>query len=222
MKKSKKQKNIQLVVIILAILLSFFAWDTIVIYPVKLFVVLLHEISHGIAAVFTGGSIDSININEYLGGIAATHGGNEIIIISAGYLGSLFFGLLLFYSSYDKNVSLWFCTALSILLLIFAANFLTTSLGKTFAVAIAALLIISPRYFNEIIHQTWIRIIGILSSIYVLIDIKEDLLTKNGYQTDTVMLEAFTGIPSYITGIAWFTVTLIALFFIGKKLVNTN
>ena len=34
-----------------------FLWDTPLIYPLKIFVVLLHEISHGIVALATGGSI---------------------------------------------------------------------------------------------------------------------------------------------------------------------
>ena len=31
-------------------------WDTFLVYPFRLFVVFLHEISHGLAAVFTGGA----------------------------------------------------------------------------------------------------------------------------------------------------------------------
>ena len=34
-------------------------WNTPVVAPLKIFVVLLHEISHGVAAVLTGGSIES-------------------------------------------------------------------------------------------------------------------------------------------------------------------
>jgi len=37
-------------------------WDTFVVYPFRLFVVLFHEISHGLAAVVTGGSIVSIGL----------------------------------------------------------------------------------------------------------------------------------------------------------------
>ena len=37
-------------------------WDTRIIYPLKIFVVFLHEVSHGIAAVVGGGSIARIEI----------------------------------------------------------------------------------------------------------------------------------------------------------------
>ena len=35
-----------------------FLWDTPVVYPLKIFVVMLHEISHGIASLTTAGSIE--------------------------------------------------------------------------------------------------------------------------------------------------------------------
>ena len=38
-------------------------WDTVVAYPFRVFVVLLHEISHGLAAVLTGGRIVSIGLS---------------------------------------------------------------------------------------------------------------------------------------------------------------
>jgi len=35
-------------------------WNTPVVYPLKIFVVFMHEISHGIAAMATGGQIEEI------------------------------------------------------------------------------------------------------------------------------------------------------------------
>jgi hypothetical protein len=45
-----------------------FLWDTWLVTPLKLFVVMLHEVSHGLAAVATGGSIDRIVLTPDLGG----------------------------------------------------------------------------------------------------------------------------------------------------------
>ena len=42
---------------------SLVLWDTFVVYPFRLFVVFLHEISHGLAAVATGGRIVSIGLS---------------------------------------------------------------------------------------------------------------------------------------------------------------
>ena len=72
-----------------------FMWDTPVVYPLKIFVVLLHEVSHAVAAVATGGHVDRIVLDPYQGGAAYVTGGNAFITLSAGYLGSLAWGVLL-------------------------------------------------------------------------------------------------------------------------------
>ena len=63
----------------IALLLIFIAigllWNTIVVYPLKIFVVFMHEVSHGLAAVVTGGEIVEIQINPQQGGHALTRGG---------------------------------------------------------------------------------------------------------------------------------------------------
>ena len=73
--------------------LVFALWNTPVVFPVKVLVVFLHELSHGLAAVLTGGSIVAISLSVQQGGEATTLGGNGFIILSAGYLGSLLFGV---------------------------------------------------------------------------------------------------------------------------------
>ena len=67
-------------------------WGTFVVYPFRLFVVFLHEISHGLAAVATGGRIVSIGLSVDEGGVCLTRGGWPFLILNAGYLGSLLWG----------------------------------------------------------------------------------------------------------------------------------
>jgi hypothetical protein len=76
-------------------LLAVIFWDSLLVYPVKLFVVVLHEFSHGIAAILTGGSIDRIEISRQIGGVCYIRGGSSLIVSSAGYLGSIFWGCLI-------------------------------------------------------------------------------------------------------------------------------
>jgi len=67
-------------------------WGTVAVTPIKLLVVLLHEISHGLAAVLTGGSISTIEVNANQGGVCYTVGGSRWFMLSAGYLGSMLWG----------------------------------------------------------------------------------------------------------------------------------
>ena len=52
-----------------------------------------------LAAVATGGAIVELQVNAQEGGHCMTLGGNRFVILSAGYLGSLFFGAGILLSS---------------------------------------------------------------------------------------------------------------------------
>jgi hypothetical protein len=96
-KKIKSEQNKTDIYIPLGIsIFSLILWDSSIIYPIKIFVVLLHEISHAIAAIVSGGSVESISLDLNLAGNTVTKGGNQILIALSGYLGSLIFGLLNF------------------------------------------------------------------------------------------------------------------------------
>jgi len=59
-------------------------WYTPVVYPLKIFVVLLHEMSHALAIWATGGQVESITLNPMQGGVTYGRGGIPLITLSAG------------------------------------------------------------------------------------------------------------------------------------------
>lgn len=216
-KLSKKEKQrLELFIILAVVIFSILIWDTIILYPVKLFVVLLHEISHGIAAVLTGGKIVSIEIFENLGGQCLTSGGVSFVVASAGYLGSLCFGSLLFLSAYNKKIENWSTYSIAFILIFFAANYMVGSIGILLALSFSFLLIISSKYFNQIFHRYFIKILGIISSFYVLVDIKEDLLTFAYRETDAHLLAKISGIAAPIWGFLWFLISVVVVYFLFK------
>ena len=70
-------------------------WYTPLVYPLKIFVVLLHELSHALAIWATGGSVDRIVLDPRQGGATWGTGGSAFVALSAGYLGSLLWGTAL-------------------------------------------------------------------------------------------------------------------------------
>jgi xanthosine utilization system XapX-like protein len=64
-------------------------------YPFRLFVTMIHELGHGLAAVLTGGSFLRFEVSPRGAGLAYTSGGSRFIIIQAGYLGTALFGAAL-------------------------------------------------------------------------------------------------------------------------------
>ncbi|MBN1300450.1 MAG: M50 family metallopeptidase [Melioribacteraceae bacterium] len=214
-KLSKKQKQyLELGIIAIIGIAAIILWDTPLVYPIKLFVVLMHEISHGIAAVITGGHIQAIQINEYLGGECITDGGNAFVIAFSGYTGSLFFGSILFVSGYKRKFALWSCTILSALLLVFSANFLYGGLGVALSILYTVILFLSPRYFKPDVNSYILKILGTVSLIYVVIDIKEDIFTNDLIPSDAFVLANMTGTSLWLWGSLWMIITLAVIYFL--------
>ena len=55
-----------------------------------------HEISHGLAALLTGGAIHKITLNFDGSGMATTSGGVRFLVTFSGYAGSALWGLLIY------------------------------------------------------------------------------------------------------------------------------
>ena len=216
-KPSKTQKQLIEFSILAAIALcSFFFWDSFFIYPIKIFVVLSHEISHGLATIFTGGKLQSILLTSTLGGATYTIGGNKFVIASAGYLGSLSFGVLLFISGYNTNVRKVVGIVFAIILILFAANFISGALGRVISVVFALLFIILPFYTDEVVNSYFFKIFGLISTFYVVIDIKEDLFSDIYRPSDAQFISEITSMPVMFWSIFWFLISLTVIFFLVR------
>lgn len=222
LRKKSKSKGVisssqkELLILLAIAIVAIFIWNTLLIYPVKLLVVILHEISHALVTIFTGGSVIAMNVSTNLAGGVTSEGGNEFLIASAGYLGSLIFGILIFFSADNKKLNLWSSTIIAVLLLLFAANFFTNPVVIIFTIFYSALFYAAPRYIPQKINYWIMRTTGLISSMYVLFDIKEDLLTLAYKKNDAQQLAIITSVPAIVWGIIWFILTLTAFFFMIK------
>ena len=213
----KAKRNIELLIIISIVLVSIIFWNSIIIYPIKFSVILFHEISHGIFSILTGGKIVEIQIYSNLSGSCISIGGVEFLIASAGYLGSLVFGSVLFLSAYKHKNSLWSTTIISVILILFAISYITSTVGIIASFVLAIVLFISPRYLPKPVHSYIMKILGLISCLYVLVDIKSDLLTLENRQSDANILHAITGIPAFVWAILWLGISITVVYFLMKN-----
>ena len=195
------------------LLIAFFMWNTFLIYPIKLFVVITHEMSHGLAAVLTGGKVESIVITSSLGGETHSREGIKFIIASAGYLGSLLFGVLLFIAGYKEKFRKFFSVLLAIIFILFAANYFEGNIGKIAALFFAAIFIIMPIYLPQTVNRYFYKLIGLISMLYVVIDIKEDLLTNVYRPSDAQYIAAITSTSATFWSILWFLISVVTIIF---------
>ena len=120
-----------------------FLWDTPAVYPLKVFVVLLHEISHAMIAVATGGTIDRIVLDPNQGGACYCPGGNAFLTLSAGYLGSLAWGGLLVSAGQVKRInSRWVTGAVGLLVIGLTLAYVRSPFGFWFGLAFGSVLVL--------------------------------------------------------------------------------
>lgn len=208
----------------IALLLIFiaigFLWNTLFVYPLKIFVVFMHEVSHGLAAIATGGRILEIQINPQQGGHALTQGGSRFWTLTAGYLGSLLWGgvilLLAARTRFDKAISILIGFGMVAISIGFGESTFTYLFGIGFGVALIAIGFYLPEAVND-----WIlRIIGVTSCLYAILDIKSDVLDRSSLRSDARMLSEVTGIATEVWGALWILIaialTIWFLYLAGK------
>jgi hypothetical protein len=230
-KKRKTKKKVpvlvkaaksELLILSLISIIALLLWDTSIVYPIKLFVVALHEISHAIVTIFTGGSVIGMDVNSGLYGTVNSEGGSEFLIASAGYLGSLIWGFLIFISADNKKLNVILSTSLSVILVLFIANFFSDPVAIIILLLYAVFFYVAPRYIPPNINYWAMRTLGLLSSFYVIFDIKEDLLTSEYLATDADRLAMLTTIPAIYWGLIWFSISLIVIYLMFKKAYYKN
>ena len=184
-------------------------WDTRIIYPLKIFVVFLHEVSHGIAAVATGGSIRGIEISSSQGGVCQCGGGIRFVTLTAGYLGSLSWGVgMLLVVSVKKIWHLVTLVGLAVLVLTVSLMYIDGGFGMTFGVLFGLALLGIAKYLPSEIQTITLTVMGLTSCLYAVWDIKSDVIDRPGIRSDASMLADLTGVPTVLWGVLWIGISV--------------
>lgn len=207
-------RNWPLLLIIAAV---FALWNTPLMIPLKILVVFFHEVSHGVAAVLTGGSIESISISPQQGGLTVTRGGNLFLITSAGYLGSLLFGVFLFLMALKGRADKLVMGALGGLLLVVAALYMREIFALAFTVAAGAGMIAAAKYLPNQVNDIALRVIGLTSMIYVPFDILSDTILRSGQRSDAYTMAQQFGGATVLWGGLWLLISLAVIWYALKN-----
>ncbi len=218
MKLTKKQKKkwLEVGILLSLSLVVILLWNTVLVYPVKMLVIILHEISHALVAIFSGYHVKSIEITGGLGGQTLISGGNNFFVSFAGYFGSIVFGILFFISAYNLKMLKIFSVSLGVVILLFTANVFKNQYAVFFGLIFSILLFTLPFLKFETAVGYIYKFIGVTSILYILTDVKDDLLTLTMRQTDAQLLADITGVPPILWGFFYTLLSLAALYFVFR------
>lgn len=182
-------------------------WSTPVLYPLRIFVILLHEASHGLAAVATGGSIQRIVISPNEGGYTLTRGGSRFLTLSAGYLGSLAWGVLILRLARTRRAD-YVAMGLGLAVLALTVLYVRSIFGFAFGILFGAALLIGGQRLPHRVVAWLLLVVGLTSCMYAVLDIKSDIIDRPDQPSDARMLAQMTHVPVLVWGALWLAISL--------------
>ena len=190
------------------------------VYPLRLFVTFVHEGCHGFAAIITGGKLHSIVINADMSGSAFTSGGNNLIISSAGYLGSILMGLVYIQAIKIKIPNPLILLHMSIIVLF---NMFNMGFSNSFGTSMGIVLLFI--FCAGMVVQTISTLLVSLFAVQVLLGAFYDLqtlfvaTTTSNIHSDAQNMQSYTGIPAIFWAIFWIGLSIFSTFYVlfGEK-----
>lgn len=195
--------------------------------PMQIFETFLHEASHALACVFTGGWVSGLTIVEDgqgHGGLTFCHGGIPFIYSQAGYIGETLWGCLLIalarFGRISRIILMTFGVGMAIATLFFMPGTMFVEhrwlegLGSIIwgLILSAAFFMVGYRLPEKFAHVLLLFIavqacLSSLEGVYALL-LQSMGLFPNTW-SDATNMQRLTGIPALVWGLSW------ALFSIG-------
>lgn len=174
-----------------------------------------HEISHGIAAMLTGGSVLRIQLFASGAGLCTTQGGINFIISFAGYAGATLWGWGIYkLASAHQKVAQVFSVLIFILLVSSIVLWGRDLLTWVILGVLAILFLLTIRLHKTHYLQRLMQLFGLLILLNSLSSPSYLLDGRN--IGDGAALAASTFIPEFVWVFIWFSIALFALYSLYK------
>jgi hypothetical protein len=216
----------------ISVVLWFIPYAEIVTYPFRIFVTFIHEGGHALAALLTGNSVQSLSVAMNASGETyTTKGGliSQLLISSAGYVGSMAFGALLLVlirkTIAARIVLLGSAILIFGLTLIFGLfNPLFTWSGWSgipftllSGTIIAVGLVLIARFASARVATFFVSFLAVQCVLNALFDLKTVFFLSAPFgpavPTDAVNMANATGVPAILWAGVWILLALGILWF---------
>ena len=202
--------------------LVFLFWDSVIVLPLKILVVYLHELSHAVAIILTGGSVESFSISPRQGGLVTARGGNRFISLSAGYLGSLALGMGLLVIALRTHWDKWVLGLFGAGMIAITLLYIRDTFAMTFCAGFGAAMLVIAWYLDARVSDMILRVIGLTSMVYVPFDIFDDTIRRPGARSDAQMLAEEFGGTTMMWGGLWLVLSCIAIFYCLRNWLGSD
>ncbi len=175
-----------------------------------------HEISHGIAALLTGGKIVRIELFTNGAGLCTTQGGLNFFISFFGYAGATLWGWIIYCLASAHKKSAQIFSYFILLVIISSLVFWVRDLLTVFILLVLVVM------FVLLIKMHQLDYLPLLVKFFGLLILLNSLfspfyLLDGRHLGDGAALSSMTGIPEFIWVIIWCLLALIACYSLAKR-----
>lgn len=189
--------------------------------PFKWFESFFHEISHGLAALLSGGSIEKIQLFPNGAGLCTTRGGSRFLISFMGYAGAALWGIFIYMiaSSHHRiaqGLSLFLMALLVITLIFWSTDILTW-------IILSCLLILMFFQIKLYRFKSLQNIIKVLGLTVLLNAVQSPLYLLDGRSIgDGASLANITYIPEIFWVLLWCFMGLYGLYRLSRYNIKNH
>jgi hypothetical protein len=200
------------------LVLWFIPFAELLTYPFRIFVTYIHETGHAVAAFATLTGVKSMNIDWNGNGQVMTTSGN-ILISSAGYLGSLVYGsgllLLLRQARHARAMAIATASAMIVAPIIFGGTLNTWVFGLILGGGLMALALKAASRLTHF-FMSFLAIQCLLNAFYDLRTVMFLSAFSPGTHTDAQNMATHTGLPAVLWAVVWTVISLVILVYTLK------
>lgn len=235
---ARPQAMTLLIAATISVLLWFIPFLEFLSYPFRIFVTFIHEGGHALAALLTGNSVASLSVAMNASGETyTTQGGliSQVLISSAGYLGSMAFGallLILIRKGVAARIVLLACG-----IFVFALTMIFGLIKPVFTMSawsgipftlfagllISVGLVLIARFASLRVATFFTSFLAVQCVLNALFDLKTVFFLSSPFATavptDAVNMAHATGIPAIFWTVVWIAVAVGILWFVMRLYV---
>ncbi len=210
----------RVIAVIASVVVGVVFWDSPLVYPLKLLVVMMHESGHALGTLLVGGAVDQISIRPDQSGqcLSLLPPGlfGKVFVYSAGYVGSAIAGGALLIATLRFGLRRWVlgaaCVWLAVMGLVYAGDPFTW----IFCLVTAGAMGLGARFLPDGAVDVVNLFIAAFSGLYVVFDVRDDLWNSSvRAMSDAALLAELTYVPSLLWAALW---TVAALGVLGLAL----
>ncbi len=198
----------------LSVIVSLLPVISAALYPLRLFVTFIHEGSHALAALLTGGHPAQIAVQPDASGVTYSFGGWSLIIVMAGYLGASAYGAAMLALARRPSAARFILGVSGAVVLLLDALLVRNLFGFGWGILIGAGLALAARRLPPKAAELTAMFLGVQCVVNSLYDLKTLIglsVLPNGPVSDAVLMSQIIPLPPFVWAALWGVLSLAVL-----------